>query len=114
MSYGEPPSSALEADRDMPERRERLQIAPRPAAEIEDRERRLRAYVIEQRGDVLADVVTARAFPECAGALFVVGKREAGNPLELFRLHHSPICSSVPRSRAFLIAHANTAAPNAR
>ena len=45
----------------MAEPRERDEIASGPAAEIEDRERRHADDVIEQRGDVLADVVVLRA-----------------------------------------------------
>src|ERR1043166_2794364 len=51
---------------------ELLQIAARPAAEIEDRERRLSLDVLQQRGDVLADVVIARALPEVLRAFAVV------------------------------------------
>ena len=40
---------------------ERLQVAPGPAAKIENRERRLAFDVLQQRLDVLADVVIARA-----------------------------------------------------
>ena len=68
---------AFEADRDVAEFGERLEVAPRPAAEIENRERRLALDVLQQRLDVLAHVVIARAGPEIVGALVVVLQRAA-------------------------------------
>src|SRR5690606_13257852 len=66
---------AVEADGDMAERGECRQVAPRPAAEVEDGEGRLALEVAQQLGDVLADVVVARALPEGVGTLLVVGER---------------------------------------
>src|SRR5260221_9762878 len=62
----------LQADRDMAERGERLQVPPRPAAQVEDRERRRALDAIEQRRDIPADIVTARALPEGFGAPVVL------------------------------------------
>src|SRR5207245_10594421 len=63
---------AFQAHRDVAERGQGLEIAPRPAAEIEDRERRLAFDVTQQLGDVLADVGVARSWPELIRALVVV------------------------------------------
>ena len=65
--------------RDVPERGKRHEVAPRPAAEIEDRERRLALDESQQRRDVLADVVIARASPELLGMLLVVIQRAVGD-----------------------------------
>src|ERR1700722_3688295 len=70
---------AFQADSDMAEIDERLEIAPGPAAEIEDRERRGARDVLQQRRDVLADVVIARTTPEVLGALVVVRQRDVGD-----------------------------------
>jgi hypothetical protein len=67
------------------ERGERLEVASRPAAEIEDRERRVALDGSQQRFDVLADVVIARAFPEILGVPVVVFQREAGDLLQVLR-----------------------------
>lgn len=67
----------------MPERGESLQIPPRPAAEIEDRERRRALDVAQERGDVLADVVVLRAGAEVLRALLVVLERRGGDSREL-------------------------------
>jgi hypothetical protein len=64
---------------------ERLEVAPRPAAEIEDRERWVALDGAQQRFDVLADVVIARAFPEILGVPVVVFQREAGDLLQVLR-----------------------------
>ena len=53
---------AFQAYGDVAELGERLEV-PRPAAEIEDRERRVALDGSQQRFDVLADVVIARASP---------------------------------------------------
>jgi hypothetical protein len=63
----------------VPESREGREVAPRPAAEIEDPEGRLARDVSQQGGDVLADVVVARAGSEVLGALVVVRQRAGGD-----------------------------------
>lgn len=67
----------------MPERGESLQIPPRPAAEVENREWRFAFNVAQERGDVLADVVVLRAGAEVLRALLVVFERRGGNPGKL-------------------------------
>ncbi len=59
----------------MAEPRERDEVAPGPAAEIEDRERRRADDVFEQRRDVLADVVVLRAVAKALCVLVVVLER---------------------------------------
>src|SRR5712692_5557407 len=76
---------AFEAYRGVPERRERLEVAPRPAAQVEDAERRLAFDMAQQLGDVLADVVIARAAPEVVRAPLVVLQRELGDARQLLR-----------------------------
>src|SRR5947208_3069263 len=63
---------AFQTDRNVTEFGKRLEVAPGPAAKIEYRERRLVIDVLQQRRDVLADVVIARAFPELFGTLVVM------------------------------------------
>jgi hypothetical protein len=65
---------------------EGLQIASRPAAEVQNRERRLAFDGRQQRRDVLADVVAARAFPKVVGALVVVFQRARCDRGEVLRL----------------------------
>jgi len=67
----------------VPHCRERPQVTPRPAAEVENRERRLTTDVRKKRSDVLTDVVIARTRPERVGAIVVVRQRETGDPFEL-------------------------------
>jgi hypothetical protein len=61
------------------EGREGLEVAARPAAEIEDAQRRPGLDVLEEGGDVLGDVVVARASPEIVGVLVVMRERLPGN-----------------------------------
>ena len=74
---------AVESDRLMPASNERPEIAPGTAAEIEDGERRFSGNVPQQRVDVLADVVVARAVPIRFGALVVVTERQGGDLVEI-------------------------------
>jgi len=64
----------------------RLKIAPRPAAEVEDRRGRFCLDVLQQRRNVLADIVSVRAFPEILGSLVIVLQRQAGDGLQLVRI----------------------------
>src|SRR5918999_3186003 len=64
---------------DVTEFGERLEVASGPAAEIEDRERRVTLHGLQQRFDFLTDVVSARALPEIIGTPVVVVQREAGD-----------------------------------
>jgi len=65
---------------------ERLEVASRPAAKIEYRERRVTLDVSQQRFDVLADVVIARAFSEIFGTPVVVFQRELGDFSQVLRI----------------------------
>src|SRR5882672_6829395 len=70
----------------MAEPGERLQVPPRPAAQIENRERRLALDVREQRRDVLADIVIARALPEVLGAPVIVIEGPGGDVIQIASL----------------------------
>ena len=70
---------------DMTELRKHLEVAPRPTAEIEYRERRLTLDVLQQRGDILADIVIVRAFVKILGIPVVVLKRQIGNFIQFLR-----------------------------
>lgn len=63
----------------MAQRLEGAQVAPRAAAEIQQVKGRRLGDVLEQRRDVLADVVVARAFPVALGVLLKVRQRARGN-----------------------------------
>ena len=66
------------------QRLEGVQVAPGPAAEIQQVKWRWPGYVLQQRRDVLADVVVARAFPVALGVLLVVRQGARGDLLEVF------------------------------
>ena len=83
--YGEA-RGAFQTYRDVTELGERLEVASGPAAKIEDRERRVTLDGSQQRCDVLADVVIARAFPEILGMPVVVVQREAGDLFQVLRI----------------------------
>src|SRR4051812_49823023 len=53
-----------------------LEVAPGPAAEIEYRERQVAFDALQQRRDILADVVIAGALPELFGTAIVMLQRE--------------------------------------
>jgi len=90
--HGDELDHAVEADRRVAQRRECLQVAARAAAEVEDRERRRGFDVAQQRIDVLAHVVIARALPELLGALGVMRQRERGDVCKFgFGLGHAPM-----------------------
>jgi hypothetical protein len=80
---------AFQANRDVTAFGKRLEVAPRSAAEIEYREGRFVLNEPQQRCDVLADVVIARAFPEILRTLVVVSQREVGDFFQilLIQLH---------------------------
>src|SRR5690606_6786836 len=89
LAAAEPPrhlderQRAVEADRLVPERRQRGEIAARAAAEVEDAETPAGRQMAEQRRDVLADIVIARAFPEGFGAAVVVRDRGRADAAKL-------------------------------
>src|SRR6266852_1455356 len=70
---------ALQTNRDMTAFGKRLEVASRPAAEIEYREGRFALNESQQRRDVLADVVIARPCPKILGTPVVVFQREGGD-----------------------------------
>jgi hypothetical protein len=67
---------AFQTDRIMASFDERFEVAAGPAAKVEYRRRRLALDVLQQRFNVLADVVMARALPELFRTLIVVLQRE--------------------------------------
>ncbi len=73
---------ALEADRRVPQRLERAQVAPRAAAQVEYAKWRRAFDVPEQLGDVLADVVVPGALAELRRAPRVVGERAGADARE--------------------------------
>ena len=60
-----------------------LNVAPGPATEIEDRERRIGRYARKQRANVLADVMVARTAPERLGVLVVMFQREVRDSFQV-------------------------------
>ena len=66
---------AFQTYRDVTELGERLEVASRSTAKIEDRERWVTLDGSQQRFDVLTDVVSARALPEIIGTPVVVFQR---------------------------------------
>src|ERR1700730_11727700 len=63
---------AVQTHRDVTEVGKGLEVASWSAAKIDYRERWLAIDVLQQRHDILADVVIARAFPEVIGATIVL------------------------------------------
>ena len=76
------PRRAFESGGAMAEFLEGFQVAPGAAAEVEQFKRRRRLDVLQQRGDVLAHVVTARGLPELFGMVFVMRQRLGGDLVE--------------------------------
>lgn len=65
---------------------EGLQVPPRPATKVQDRERRSALDVAQERSDVLADVVVLRPGAEVLRAPLVVLERRSRNPREFRRI----------------------------
>jgi len=63
-----------------------LEVAARPAAEIENREGWFGFDMIQQRGDVLAHVMIARAVAKILGALVIVLQRPSGDSIQFVRM----------------------------
>ena len=80
---------------DVTEFGERLEVASRPAAKIEDRERRVTLNGSQQRFDVLTDVVSARALPEIIGTPVVVFQREAGDFFQVLRSQYDGLLEGI-------------------
>src|SRR5215210_688457 len=60
-----------------------FQIAPRAAAEVENRKWEIALDMPQQRLEVLADVVIARALPEALGGPVVMAQGTPGDPIEV-------------------------------
>jgi len=65
----------VQADGRVTELDKRLEIAPRPAAEVEDYGGRFALDLLYERRNVLADVVSERAFPKFLGVIVIVLQR---------------------------------------
>ena len=63
-----------------------LEVAPGPAAEIQDRERPLALDGLQQRRNILADIMVAGALPEILGTPVVMVQRVARYLLQLLRI----------------------------
>jgi hypothetical protein len=90
--HGDEMLGAFQTDRIMASLGERLEVAPRPAAEVEDSKGRLALDALQQRFNVLADVVMARALPELFGTLIVVLKCKEADFVQALRtqFHRRP------------------------
>ena len=94
--------SAFQTDRDVALPGKLPEVAPRPTAEIEYRERRLPLDGLQERRDILIDIMITRALPEIIGTLIVIFQRETGDILQflwikfhveystLLRIHTAP------------------------
>jgi hypothetical protein len=90
---------AFQTDRDVTLFGKHLEVAPRSAVKVEYRERRFTLDMLQQRLNVLIDVVIARGFPEFFGTLILVLKREVGDFLQVLRtqFHILPMRATVRR-----------------
>ena len=68
---------AIQTDRVVASLVERFQVAARPAAKVEYCKRRLALDVLQQRFNVLVNVMAARAAPELFGAVIVMLQSES-------------------------------------
>src|SRR5258708_19564856 len=101
----------------MAEPGERLQVPPRPAAQVENRERRRALDVIEQRRDIPDDIVIARALPEVLGAPIVVIQGPGGDVIQIppvERIFHAVVMLSNPGGFSYRCAPARTPLQSAR
>ena len=80
------PFGAIEPDGNMAHACKRLQITPRPAAEIQHGKRRCALDMAQQRVDVLAHIVIAGAFTEVLGHLVVVAEGDGSDLVEVVGL----------------------------
>jgi hypothetical protein len=76
---------AFQSYYDVAEFGEDLKVASRAAAKIEYSERPFTLDVVQDRCDVLADVVVARAFPEILGMPVVEIQRHVGDFVQVLR-----------------------------
>jgi hypothetical protein len=104
------PRRAFESDRDMAARRQGLEVAAGPAAEVEQREGRRPLDVLQQRRDVLAHVMVARALPELLGPPVVIFQRAGARFLRILQIADHGLHSPSKRTSAFArIAAGDTA-----
>jgi len=73
--------AAFQTDRRMTEAGKGPKIASRSAAQIEDRRRRISLDVLQQGGNVLADIVALSAFPEFLGSIVIMLQRAGGDAI---------------------------------
>ena len=77
-----------------------LKVTPRAAAKIEDRKRPFTLDVLQQRRDVLANVVIASALPEIFGILVVTAQCErAWSPARHLKINWAGPCRAVVHSK---------------
>src|SRR6516165_11222893 len=98
---------AIQPYRDVTELGKHLEVAAGPAAKIQYRIRRLTLDALQQRSDVLVDVVIARAFPEIFGVLVVVTQREISDLCQVFRFQFHVRSGSHARPAALASGHLN-------
>ena len=72
---------AIKTGRPVSQRDEGLEITSRSAPEIQDDKRWLALDMLQQAGDVLADIVIAGSLPEALGALVVMAQGEINDVL---------------------------------
>src|ERR1700722_9923761 len=75
----------VQPDREVAAIGQSLEVTPRPAAQIEQRERRLALDILQQGCDILADVMAARAFPEILRAIVILVQRKVDDLLQFLR-----------------------------
>jgi hypothetical protein len=105
--HGDEMLGAFQTDRIMAPVDERFEVAPRPAAKVEYCKRRLALDVLQQRFNVLADVVIARAFPELFGTLIVMLQRTLGDGLPAAPITAFDLSSFVRFDGGFTSANIN-------
>ena len=91
---------AFQTDRGVTELGKRFEVAAGPAAKVQYRKRRGTLDALQQRSDVLLDVVVARALPERFGAPVVVVQRATGDAFQVLRTELHIRSRSRTRQRA--------------
>src|ERR1700722_2236050 len=81
--HGHKGGSALQPDRFVPQLCEGLEIAPRTATQIKNRERTLALDMPQQRRDVLADIVITRTDAEVLSTMLVMLERHRDDRLQI-------------------------------
>ncbi|MNZ51874.1 hypothetical protein D3C78_697040 [compost metagenome] len=102
----------VEADRLVAHTGERLQITTRPAAKVENVERRLALNVPQQGIDVLADIVIARALAKVFGDRIVMAEGRGGDLFEVVgRLFHRRAAQAIWIHRIYAMRPGAAAQP---